>query len=57
MPTLAQNKTQTQTTKQFDTVDGEFDFLIGLRPQVKDLTSDYYQGYKKAADKAGQCPL
>ena len=57
MPTLAQNKTQTQTTKQFDTVDGDFDFLIGLRPQVKDLTSDYYQGYKKAADKAGQCPF
>lgn len=57
MTTLTQNKPQPQPTKQLDAIDGEFDFLIGLRPQAKDLSSDYYQGYKQAADKQGQCPF
>jgi|694.fasta_scaffold91144_2 hypothetical protein len=55
MTTLTQNKPQAQTTKQLDAIDGEFDYLIGLRPQT--LTGSYYQGYKAAADKAGQCPF
>ncbi len=55
--TLAQPKTQTQANKQLDAIDGEFDYLIGLRPQTKDLNSDYYQGYKQAADKQGKCPF
>jgi hypothetical protein len=57
MSTLTQNKPQAQpqTTKQLDAIDGEFDFLIGLRPQS--LTGTYYQGYKQAADKQGKCPF
>jgi hypothetical protein len=57
MTTLTQNKPQAQTTKQLDAIDGEFDYLIGLRPQVKDLNSDYYKGYKAAADKQGKTPF
>jgi hypothetical protein len=57
MTTLTQPQAQPQTTKQLDAIDGEFDYLIGLRPQTTNYTSDYYQGYKKAADKLNQCPF
>lgn len=55
MATLTQTKPQTQANKQLDAIDGEFDYLIGLRPQT--LTGTYYQGYKAAADKKGECPF
>ncbi|MFM6136739.1 MAG: hypothetical protein ACKPCP_21760, partial [Sphaerospermopsis kisseleviana] len=54
MTTVTQTKPQTKSN-QLDAIDGEFDYLIGLRPQT--LTGTYYQGYKAAADKQGQCPF
>ncbi len=53
--TVTQSKPQTQPHTHLEALDGEFDYLIGLRPQT--LTGTYYQGYKAAADKQGQCPF
>ncbi|MFM6135360.1 MAG: hypothetical protein ACKPCP_14570, partial [Sphaerospermopsis kisseleviana] len=53
--TVTQTKPQSQPHSHLDAIDGEFDYLIGLRPQT--LTGTYYLGYKAAADKQGQCPF
>ncbi|MFM6137581.1 MAG: hypothetical protein ACKPCP_26125 [Sphaerospermopsis kisseleviana] len=55
MTTVAQTKPQAQVNKHLDAIDGEFDYLIGLRPRT--LKGNYYEGYKAAADKKGECPF